>query len=88
MAATPTAAESGQIFAPAKINLALHIRGKRADGYHTLDSLVVFAGIGDKVSAFADNGLNLQLTGPFAADLGDQSDNLVLKAAAFLRRVS
>ena len=68
-------------FAPAKVNLALHVTGRRADGYHLLDSLVVFAGVGDRISAKPGDGLALGLTGPQAAALTVADDNLVLRAA-------
>jgi 4-diphosphocytidyl-2-C-methyl-D-erythritol kinase len=68
-------------FAPAKINLALHVTGQRADGYHLLDSLVVFAGVGDRVTVAAADDLTLQVTGPFGAGLASAGDNLVLHAA-------
>ena len=71
--------------APAKINLSLRIIGRRADGYHELQSLVVFARIGDRVSAEAAGALTLDLHGPFAAALGGDPDNLVLRAARLLR---
>ena len=71
-------------FAPAKVNLALHVLGRRTDGYHVLDSLVVFASIGDHVRAEAAEGLSLSVTGPFAAALGNEPDNLVLRAARAL----
>ena len=71
-------------FAPAKINLFLHVTGKRADGYHLLDSLVVFAGIGDRLHAEPSDGLSLVVTGPFAAGLDAEGDNLVLRAARAL----
>ena len=68
--------------APAKINLYLHLTGKRSDGYHLLDSLIAFAGIHDRVLVAPADGLNLTIEGPFGADLqGTQTDNLVLKAA-------
>ncbi len=70
--------------APAKINLSLHIVGKRADGYHLLDSLVVFAGVGDRLSAEPAETLTLRLTGPFASGLDGEQDNLVLRAARAL----
>ncbi|HEX3862064.1 MAG TPA: 4-(cytidine 5'-diphospho)-2-C-methyl-D-erythritol kinase [Stellaceae bacterium] len=70
------------VFAPAKINLYLHIVGKRADGYHLLDSLVAFADIGDRVSAVPANGLSLSINGPEAGALAETGDdNLVLRAA-------
>lgn len=74
---TPVAAE----FAPAKINLCLHVTGRRDDGYHLLDSLVVFAGVGDRVTAQPGKGLTLALTGPEASGLTVGDDNLVLRAA-------
>ena len=69
-------------FAPAKINLTLHVTGQRADGYHLLDSLVVFAGVGDQITADpAAKGLSLSITGAQAANLPVSPDNLVLRAA-------
>jgi 4-diphosphocytidyl-2-C-methyl-D-erythritol kinase len=57
-------------FAPAKVNLCLHVTGRRADGYHLLDSLVVFAGVGDRVTMAPAPGLTLVVTGPEAMGLG------------------
>jgi 4-diphosphocytidyl-2-C-methyl-D-erythritol kinase len=71
-------------FAPAKINLHLHVIGRRDDGYHLLDSLVVFAGVGDRLTVSPSDALSLQLTGPFAAGLRAEPDNLVLRAARAL----
>ena len=71
-------------FAPAKINLALHVTGRREDGYHLLSSLVVFADIGDRVSAAPGDGLSLRVTGPRRAGVPENASNLVLKAAALL----
>jgi len=68
-------------FAPAKINLTLHVTGRRADGYHLLDSLVVFAGVGDQVSGTLADPPSLTVTGPMAAGLSGEGDNLVLRAA-------
>jgi len=70
--------------APAKINLHLHVIGRRADGYHLLDSLVVFAGIGDRLTVSPSDHLSLSVTGPFAAGLAAEADNLVLRAATAL----
>ena len=67
-------------FAPAKINLALHVTGQRSDGYHLLDSLVVFAGVGDRVTVAPADDLTLQITGTHGAGLSVE-DNLVLRAA-------
>lgn len=68
-------------FAPAKINLTLRIRGRRADGYHELESLVVFADIGDEVRLSPGEPFALSLCGETASATGPQDDNLVLKAA-------
>lgn len=68
-------------FAPAKINLHLHVVGRRDDGYHLLDSLVAFAGIGDRLSVTPADELSLSVVGPFAAALQAETDNLVLRAA-------
>src|SRR4029079_14412000 len=72
-------------FAPAKLNLYLHVVGRRPDGYHLLDSLIDFADIGDRITATRADILSLAVGGPEAgtlAGLGD--DNLVLRAAAGL----
>ncbi len=55
------------VFAPAKINLYLHVTGKQDDGYHLLDSLAVFADIGDKITFEAANEFGFQIAGPYAA---------------------
>ena len=68
-------------FAHAKINLCLHVTGQRADGYHLLDSLVVFAGIGDGLRATPAADLSLTIDGPFAPGVPAGADNLVLRAA-------
>ncbi len=70
------------VLARAKINLCLHVTGQRGDGYHLLDSLVVFADLGDRISCRADDGLGLTITGPQGAGLTAGADNLVLRAAA------
>ncbi len=70
--------------APAKINLYLHVVGQRADGYHELDSLAVFPGASDHISAFPADGFSLDITGPFAAALSEGADNLVQRAASVL----
>ena len=67
--------------ARAKVNLALHVTGQRADGYHLLDSLVVFPEIGDRIEVEAAKTLSLTIDGPFAGELGAGGDNLVLRAA-------
>lgn len=69
-------------FAPAKINLTLHVTGQRADGYHLLDSLVVFADVGDRLRFAPAGELTLDVTGPLAPGVPTDGRNLVLKAAA------
>jgi 4-diphosphocytidyl-2-C-methyl-D-erythritol kinase len=70
--------------APAKVNLTLRVLGRRADGYHELESLVVFAGCGDTLRFAPGGELALTVQGPGAALAGDNADNLVLKAARAL----
>jgi 4-diphosphocytidyl-2-C-methyl-D-erythritol kinase len=70
--------------AAAKVNLYLHVTGRRDDGYHLLDSLVAFAAIGDTLSAAPADTLSLRVTGRFAAGLAAEPDNLVLRAARAL----
>ena len=67
--------------ARAKINLDLRVLGRRADGYHELESLVAFAGIGDELSLVPQQPLSLSITGPRAAGLEAGDGNLVLRAA-------
>lgn len=67
--------------ARAKVNLCLHVTGRRADGYHLLDSLVVFADLGDRLSFAPADRLSLKISGPFAGALSGGGDNLVLRAA-------
>ena len=68
----------------AKINLALHVRRRRADGYHELETLFAFLDDGDRLSVAPAAGFSLSITGPFAAGLGAGDDNLVLRAARML----
>ncbi len=68
-------------FAPAKINLTLHVTGQRADGYHLLDSLVVFADIGDRLGFEAGPRMRITVTGPFAAGVPVDRQNLIWQAA-------
>lgn len=70
--------------APAKVNLYLHVVGRRADGYHLLDSLAVFPGAADWLSAVPAEALTLDVEGSGAAGLGAGPDNLVLRAARAL----
>jgi 4-diphosphocytidyl-2-C-methyl-D-erythritol kinase len=72
-------------FAPAKVNLYLHLIGRRPDGYHLLDGLIAFADIGDRITAEPATTLSLEITGPQAASLANSGqDNLVLRAARLL----
>jgi 4-diphosphocytidyl-2-C-methyl-D-erythritol kinase len=70
--------------APAKVNLTLRVLGRRADGYHELESLVAFAGIGDRVTLDPGGTAGLELRGPYGPALGAPADNLVLRAARAL----
>jgi 4-diphosphocytidyl-2-C-methyl-D-erythritol kinase len=70
--------------APAKVNLTLRVLGRRADGYHTIESLVVFARVRDRLSVIPGLPLGLAVRGPGAAASGAVADNLVLKAARAL----
>jgi len=71
--------------APAKINLALHVTRRREDGYHDLESLVVFAALADEVEAVPDKVDSLTIVGPFARGLGAGETNLVSRAVAAFR---
>ncbi len=73
-----------RVFAPAKINLTLQVGRPRADGLHPLQSVVVFADVGDAVEASEADALTLSITGDFAEDLVADGDNLVLRAARAL----
>lgn len=73
-----------EVFAPAKINLTLHVTGRRDDGYHMLDSLVMFADIGDRVTARRADETTLELVGPMAEGTPPGDDNLVLRAARMM----
>lgn len=80
---TPTDPKGGPLraFAPAKVNLTLHVTGQRADGYHLLDSLVVFADLGDHLTLTPGPELSLNVTGPFAEGVPGDDRNLVWRAA-------
>lgn len=79
----PTASEIVRP-APAKVNLYLHVVGRRPDGYHLLDSLIVFAGVGDDVAVAPAADLALAVDGPFAGLVPAGPENLVLRAARLL----
>jgi 4-diphosphocytidyl-2-C-methyl-D-erythritol kinase len=68
----------------AKLNLALHVRGREADGYHRIETAFAFAEDGDRLSIEEGDGVSLRVVGPFAGALAD-GDNLVLTAAHALR---
>ncbi len=69
----------------AKINLALHVRRRRPDGYHELETLFAFCADGDRLSATPADTLSLAIEGPFGEGLSAGPDNLVLRAAVALR---
>lgn len=71
----------------AKLNLALHVRGRLPGGYHRIETLFAFCEDGDEISAEPADRLSLQLSGPFAASLGED-DNIVMRAAHALRQAS
>lgn len=74
-----------RVTAPAKLNLYLHVVGKRADGYHLLDSLIAFAGIHDVLDVrHASRDFTVEVIGEFAASVPADEDNLVLRAARAL----
>ena len=73
--------------APAKINLALHVVGQRADNYHLLESLVTFTETGDRITARPADKLTLKIVGQFSAKLSADKSNLVLRAAYALRQM-
>ena len=74
--------------AHAKINLYLHVTGRRADGYHLLDSLAVFAEVHDVLEMAPSPTLSLNIGGPFGAGLAAERDNLVLRAARGLAQAT
>ncbi|MCQ8783788.1 4-(cytidine 5'-diphospho)-2-C-methyl-D-erythritol kinase [Mangrovibrevibacter kandeliae] len=78
----------GGVLAPAKVNLALHVTGRRPNGYHDLDSVVVFAADGDGLMVEPAGEDRFETSGPFAAQLGGTGDNLVLKALGAAREVA
>src|SRR5215831_2177816 len=76
--------EPQSTLAPAKINLTLRIFGRRADGFHELESLVAFAPVGDRLTLWPGGPLDLKVSGPMAAGAGPLTDNLVLRAVRAL----
>ena len=93
--ASPTAEQGAgagfepfSLFAPAKVNLALHVLGRRADGYHDLDSVVAFADVGDWLRFSPAPQFLVTADGPFAAALPDASGNIIAKAWAAARGIA
>ncbi len=86
MQPAPDALDHGALSerAPAKVNLTLHVRGRREDGFHDLESLVVFAGVHDRLTLQPANDLSIEVAGPTAAAAGPSRDNSVLKATRAL----
>ncbi|GAB6052103.1 4-(cytidine 5'-diphospho)-2-C-methyl-D-erythritol kinase [Magnetospira thiophila] len=74
--------------AAAKLNLYLHVTGQREDGYHTLNSLVAFARVGDRITARTSGTFSLTLSGPMAKGLSKEDNNLVLRAALLLAKAA
>jgi 4-diphosphocytidyl-2-C-methyl-D-erythritol kinase len=70
--------------AAAKLNLALHVRGRLPDGRHAVETVFAFCTDGDRLTAETADDLTLETTGPFGAELADEPDNLVLRAARAL----
>jgi len=71
--------------APAKVNLTLHVTGQRDDGYHLLDSLVVFAGVADQIGATVAPDMRMTVSGPFSMGVPTDHTNLIMRAAEALR---
>jgi 4-diphosphocytidyl-2-C-methyl-D-erythritol kinase len=76
------------LFAPAKVNLALHVLGRRADGYHDLDSIVVFADVGDTLTFTPSDRFAIAVSGPFAAALPQAGDNIIAKSWAAAQAIA
>jgi len=79
---------SARDIAPAKLNLALHVRGKLPDGRHAIETLFAFCTDGDRLSAEKADAFSLEISGPFADGLPTDRDNLVWRAAEALRESS
>jgi len=84
--ASPAAEAAFTEAAPAKVNLALHVTGRRPDGYHELESLVVFVDVADELTAAPARADRLQVGGPFAAAAGNGDSNLVMRAIRAFRQ--
>ena len=79
---------SAREIAPAKLNLALHVRGKLPEGRHAIETIFVFCTDGDRLSAEQSGGISLIAEGPFASELGAAADNLVTEAARALAQAA
>lgn len=77
-----------KIIAPAKLNLFLHITGRRDDGYHLLESLFVFTSFGDEITITSADTISLTINGPFASIIACEKieKNLVYRAALLLQK--
>ncbi len=73
-----------EAFVPAKVNLTLHVTGQRDDGYHTLDSLAMFADVGDRMTIIMPGEYRLTVEGPLADGVPVDETNLVLRAARMM----
>ena len=79
-------ASAWRALAPAKVNLALHVTGRRADGYHLLDTIAVFADVGDRIEIAPADALSLSVTGRFAAHApGDEQRSRLARGGGVLR---
>ncbi|MBN9251226.1 MAG: 4-(cytidine 5'-diphospho)-2-C-methyl-D-erythritol kinase [Mesorhizobium sp.] len=85
---TPAEPLAEAVLAPAKVNLALHVTGRRPDGYHTIESLAVFTRFGDRLHLEPAAADAFSITGPFSPGLPDDQSNLVLRARDALRLAS
>jgi len=74
--------------APAKINLALHVRGRLPDGRHALDTIFAFCTDGDRLTGDRADALSLEVAGPFAGETPEGEDNIVIRAAHALAKRS
>lgn len=76
------------LFAPAKVNLALHVLGRRADGYHDLDSIVAFADVGDRLTFTPADEFAITVSGPFASALPQSADNIIANSWAAAQAIA
>lgn len=76
------------LFAPAKVNLALHVLGRREDGYHDLDSIVAFADVGDRLTFTPAEAFTVTASGPFAAALPPAGDNIIARSFAAAQAIA